>query len=88
MATLVMWRPRTALQTAQEVIRTTLAVAFAVGAILAVLVAVLLGSSMVSPLIAMATKADLIAAGDLKQRIALPNAAKDELSRLAMPSTG
>lgn len=82
-ATLVMWRPRTALQTSQEVIRTTLVLVFAIGAILAILVAMPLGASIVSPLNAMAAKADLIAAGDLKQRITSHKTAKDELARLS-----
>ena len=46
--TLVMWRPRTALQASQQAIRTTLIFVFVIGAALAIVVAFLLGNSIVT----------------------------------------
>jgi signal transduction histidine kinase len=82
-ATLVMWRPRTVLQTSQQLIRGTLAVAFVVGGVLALIVAFVLGRSIVRPLTGMAHSADRIAAGDLQQRIDVARLPQDELRSVA-----
>lgn len=79
--TLVIWRPRAATLAAQMSIRNTLALAFAFGAALALIVAFVLGRSITRPLLTMANTADMIAAGDLSQRVSAPS--RDELGRLA-----
>jgi len=81
--TLVIWRPRTALNASQLALRSTLLLAFVVGALLAIGVAFLLGRSIVRPLNQMATIADQIAQGNLKQRIGVAGAPNDELTQLA-----
>jgi len=83
LATAVVWRPRQAVTAAQTSIAGTLAVWFAVAAVLAVIVAFLLGRSIAQPLLAMADRAAKIAAGDLSQRMAAPWRARDEVGRLA-----
>ncbi len=80
-ATIVIWRPRAATQAAQSSISSTLALAFGFGAVLALIVAFLLGRSITRPLLIMADTADKIASGDLSQRVSAPS--KDELGRLA-----
>ena len=87
-ATLVMWRPRAALQASQAAIQTTFSLAFAVGAILAILVAVLLGRSIVAPLIQMASHANRITTGDLNQQIDVHSLPRDELMDLATAFNG
>lgn len=82
-ATLVIWRPRTALQTSQEALRTTLVLAFGVGTGLAIIVALILGRSIIAPLTRMAANADGIAAGNFNQRIDVSPLPNDELMRLA-----
>lgn len=82
-ATMVTWRPRIVLQTSQQVIRTTLLVVFVLGVLLALIVAFILGRSIVRPLVGMAKSADRIAAGDLRQRIDVTRLPKDELHLLS-----
>src|SRR5258708_6366465 len=50
-ATFVIWRPRTATIAAQSSISSTLAIALVIGAILAILVAIILGRSITGPLL-------------------------------------
>ncbi len=82
-ATFVIWRSRSAIAAAQTSIAQTLALWFAPGALLAVIVAVLLGRSITRPLVEMAERADKIAAGDLSQPVVAPSSTHDELGRLA-----
>jgi signal transduction histidine kinase len=79
--TFVIWRPRTATLAAQNSITSTLALAFAFGAALALIVALILGRSITRPLLTMVNTADKIASGDLSQRVSAPS--RDELGRLA-----
>ncbi|MBX3065239.1 MAG: HAMP domain-containing protein [Anaerolineae bacterium] len=81
--TLVIWRSRAALETSQSSLSTTLALAVGVGTILAILVAMVLGGSIVAPLNQMAANADNIAAGNYGQRINVQNLSNDELLTLA-----
>jgi signal transduction histidine kinase len=82
-ASLVMWRPRTVVQTANTVLRNTLAIVFAIGALLAIVVAAVFGRSISRPLTAMAAITDRVSAGDLAQRIAIEHLPPDELRQLA-----
>ncbi len=81
--TVVVWRSRSAVVAAQASIASTLALWFGIGALLAVIVALILGRSIARPLIAMANTADKMASGDLSQRVAAPSHVQDELGRLA-----
>ncbi|HVO41884.1 MAG TPA: ATP-binding protein [Aggregatilineales bacterium] len=87
-ATLVLWRPRTALRVSQDALRTTLVMAFVIGAVLAILVALVLGRSIVAPLNRMASSANRIAAGDYGERIDVRALSKDELLQLASAFNG
>jgi signal transduction histidine kinase len=82
-ATFVIWKSRSAVAAAQTSIAGTLTLWFALGALLAVIVAVLLGRSITRPLLAMAERADRMAAGDLSQPVVAPSSTNDELGRLA-----
>ena len=81
--TLVMWRPRDALQTSQNALRSTLLLAFGIGSLLALLVALLLGRSIVLPLVRMASSANMIASGEYHQRIPVSSLPKDALLNFA-----
>jgi hypothetical protein len=81
--TLVIWRPRTALETSQDTLGKTLTVAVGVGILLAILVALMLSRSIAAPLIRMAANADTIAAGHFNRRIETDSLPRDELLRLA-----
>src|SRR5579859_7384251 len=70
------------LQTAQNSIKTTLVIAFVFGAVLALIVAVLLGRNITQPLFRLSETADKIAAGDFSQRVETPS--ESELRRLAV----
>src|SRR5258708_38879056 len=82
-ATLVVGRPRTATIAAQNSITNTLAVALVIGAILAILIAIILGRSITVPLLAVVNTADKLAAGDLSQRVNAQS--HDELGRWGSP---
>ncbi|MEP7289154.1 MAG: CHASE4 domain-containing protein [Chloroflexota bacterium] len=81
--TAVIWRSRQAVTAAQSSIASTLVLWFALGTLLAIIVALILGRSIANPLIAMANRADQMAAGDLSKRMAVSSNAKDEVGRLA-----
>jgi signal transduction histidine kinase/sensor domain CHASE-containing protein len=80
-ATIVIWKPRSATVAAQSSLAGTLLIGFLFGGILAVMVALALQRSITRPLISLANSADKLAAGDLTARVETADA-RDEVGRL------